>query len=175
MSAPAAKIMVSVGEKFACIRIAGCANFTSSIDFKTLLDELFKRGYAWFVLDLGECVLMDSTFLGVLAGLGLKINCPQPDGVDRKLELFNPNPRILELLENLGVLHLFTIADQEMKFPEKTEPCEIAPATPSRDEVKAACLEAHETLMQAHPENISRFKDLAQFLAEDLKKTSPGS
>ena len=61
-----------------------------------------------------------------------------------------------------------------MKFPEKTEPREIAPATPSRDEVKAACLEAHETLMQAHPENISRFKDLAQFLAEDLKKTSPG-
>jgi anti-sigma B factor antagonist len=174
MNAPSAKILVSVGEKFACARIVGRGNFTSSIDSKTLMDELLQKGYRWFVLDLSDCVLMDSTFLGVLAGLGLKIN--GSEGLnERTLELFNPNARILELLENLGVLHLFKIAQGEIKFPERTEGRELTPANHSREEVKVTCLEAHRTLMELHPQNVSRFKDLTQFLAEDLKKLKPVS
>ncbi len=64
----------SGGGHFACVRITGRANFTSGPDFKTLLDELAQRGYGHLVLDLSECTLMDSTFLGVLAGFGLKLN-----------------------------------------------------------------------------------------------------
>src|ERR1041384_1331833 len=59
MSPRSAKMSVLVGEKFACIRISGRANFSSSIDFKTLVHELRVRGFSCFVLDLSECVLMD--------------------------------------------------------------------------------------------------------------------
>ena len=69
-------MLVSIGEKCACIRIAGRANFTSSIDFKTLVNELLQKRFTYFVLDLRECTLMDSTFLGVLAGFGLRVNAP---------------------------------------------------------------------------------------------------
>ena len=62
-----AKLSVLVGKNFACVKIAGRANFTFSPDFKTLLGELMQKGYAHFIIDLSECVLMDSTFLGVLA------------------------------------------------------------------------------------------------------------
>src|SRR5215471_8874108 len=117
MSAPSAKMMVSVGEKCAFVQIAGRANFNSSVDFKALLDQLLQKGYTSFVLDLTECVLMDSTFLGVLAGFGLKLNGPQADKVERTIKLFNPNARISELLENLGVLHLFKITEGEVKAP----------------------------------------------------------
>jgi len=72
MSTASARMLVLVAEKFACIKISGRANFTSSIDFKVLLNELLAKGFNTFVLDLSECVLMDSTFLGVLAGFGLK-------------------------------------------------------------------------------------------------------
>jgi anti-anti-sigma regulatory factor len=161
---------VSVGQKFACVKIAGRANFMSSIDFKTLMDELLQRGYAWFVLDLIDCLLMDSTFLGVLAGLGLKMRGVRADGPGPTLELFNPSPRILELLENLGVLPLFKVTHGEMKFPEKTETRGVTPAEVSREEVKLTCLEAHKILMEIHPDNVSRFKDLTLFLAEDLRK-----
>ena len=170
MSVASAKMLVSVGEKCACVKITGRANFTSSVDFKTLLGELLQKGYLRFVLDLTECTLMDSTFLGVLAGFGLKMNGPKTDGARPSLELFNPSPRIVELLENLGVLHLFTIIQGEINLPEKTEPHDLAPVNPSREEVKLTCLEAHQILMEVHPENSSRFKDVAQFLTEDLKK-----
>jgi hypothetical protein len=116
---------------------------------------------------------MDSTFLGVLAGFGLKMSGPSPDSVQRRLELFNPNPRIADLLENLGVLHLFEVAEGEIRLPEKVQGCDCAPANPTRDEVKRTCLEAHRTLMELNPDNVTRFKDLTQFLAEDLKKRNP--
>jgi hypothetical protein len=33
-----------------------------------------------------------------------------------------------------------------------------------------ACLEAHRTLMNVNPGNVAKFKDVTQFLAEDLKR-----
>ena len=163
-------MLVSVGERCACVKIAGRANFTSSIDFKTLVNELMQKGYTYFVLDLNECTLMDSTFLGVLAGFGLKVNAPQTDHVTRTIELYNPNARIADLLENLGVLHLFKIGQGDVTLPEETAPHDHTPANPSREEVTRNCLEAHRTLMDLHPDNAARFKDVAAFLAEDLKK-----
>ncbi len=165
--------MVLVGEQFACIKISGRANFTSSIDFKTLVNELRQRGYKYFVLELSECVLMDSTFLGVLAGLGLKINAEQKNGADTGIELLNPNPRISELLESLGVLHLFKLT--QGTTPACTAPLPHTPVQASREEVTRACLEAHQTLMALNPENASKFKEVTQFLAEDLKKLRNGN
>ncbi|MEY2466157.1 MAG: hypothetical protein QOD03_678 [Verrucomicrobiota bacterium] len=174
MSAPSGKISVSVGQKCAFIKIEGRANFNSSVDFKILLDELLNKGYSLFVLDVTHCVLMDSTFLGVLAGFGLKINAAQADNVSRTIELFNPNARIAELLENLGVLHLFKVVNGEVVCPEKTEPADVTTTNASRETVTRTCLEAHQTLMDINPDNVSRFKDVAQFLAEDLKKMKSG-
>src|SRR6201987_5491327 len=118
MSAPSTKMLVSIGQRAAMIQIAGRANFTSSVDIKSLLDQLLQRGYTCFVLDLTECVLMDSTFLGVLAGFGLKLNSPQTDKIERTIQWFNPNSRISELLENLGVLHLFHVTEGQVKTPD---------------------------------------------------------
>ena len=171
MSTPSAKMLVMVGEQFACIRIIGRANFTSSVDFKTLVDELRQKGCNCFVLDLSECVLMDSTFLGVLAGLGLKLSSGNGDQVRHGVELFNPSPRITELLETLGVLHLFKITQGTFPCRQPAEPREHTPASPTKAEVTRTCLEAHQTLMALSPANAARFKDVAQFLAEGLKKS----
>jgi len=168
-------MLVSIGERSAMVQIAGRANFTSSVDFKTLLDQLLQRGYTCFVLDLTECVLMDSTFLGVLAGFGLKLNSPQTDKVIRTIQLFNPNGRISELLENLGVLHLFKVTEGPVKSPDGAAPKDVKSINASREEVTRTCLEAHKTLMDINPDNVSRFKDVTAFLADDLKKMKGGS
>jgi anti-sigma B factor antagonist len=170
MSSPGAKMSVLIGEHFACVRIAGRANFSSSIDFRTLLSALLEKGYRYFVLDLSECTLMDSTFLGVLAGFGLKLNSPQPAPGNAAIELLNPNERISELLENLGVLHLFRVAQKPFVIPEGAYPCETQSTNPTKQEFTRACLEAHQTLMAINPDNVARFKDLTQFLAEDLNR-----
>jgi anti-anti-sigma regulatory factor len=152
------------------VKIEGRANFTSSIDFKTLLNELMQKGSSCFVLDLTECTLMDSTFLGVLAGFGLKTSEPPPQGDERAIKLFNPSERILELLESLGILHLFQIMNGELKLRETVTPMEHSAPTPTREQITETCLEAHNILMGISPDNVPRFKDVAAFLAEDLKK-----
>src|SRR5471030_3239472 len=117
MSTPSANLRVLVGKNFACVKITGRANFASSPDFKTLLTELGTKGYKRFIIDLSECVLMDSTFLGVLSGFGLKLN---PSGRPDKcgIELFNLNARVAELLENLGAIRLFKITDGALQLPD---------------------------------------------------------
>jgi len=161
----AANLLVLVGKDFACIKIAGRANFTSSPDFKTLLEELAQKGYRHFIMDLAECTLMDSTFLGVLAGFGIKLN---PDG-ERGIELYNPNERVSELLENLGALHLFKVVTGPLELPGVVKTCTPESSNPTHEEITRTSLEAHQTLMEVNPENVARFKDVTQFLAEDLK------
>ncbi len=163
-----ANLSVLVGKNFVCIKIAGRANFASSPDFKTLLNELAQKGYGHFILDLSECVLMDSTFLGVLAGFGIKLN-PNGAPAERGIELHNATARVSELLENLGAEHLFKATSGELQLPADMKACSPEPVNPTHEQITRTSLEAHQALMAINPENVARFKDVTQFLAEDLK------
>lgn len=165
-----ASLLVAVVDPFVCVKIAGRANFTCSVDFKKLIAELSQRGYKQFLLDLSECILMDSTFLGVLAGIGLKFGQKNGAVGDGCVELLNPNPRISELLESLGVVHLFRIVHRSSPVAEGFQAVPADGGPVDRMEVTRTCLEAHNILMNVNPENVRRFKDVARFLSEDLKK-----
>jgi anti-sigma B factor antagonist len=169
-----ANLSVLVGKNFACIRIAGRANFASSPDFKTLLNELAQKGYGHFIIDLNECVLMDSTFLGVLAGFGMKLN-PNGAPAERGIELHNATARVSDLLENLGAAHLFKLAAGTLQLPGDVQTCTPESIHPSHEQITRTSLEAHQTLMAMSPENATRFKDVAQFLAEDLRSLEKSS
>src|SRR5437016_1431282 len=102
-------LLVAVFDSVVCLKVSGRANFTSSIDFKKVVNELAQRGYRKFSIDLSECQMMDSTFLGTLAGMGLKFSHSNGDVETSCVQLLNPHPRVADLLENLGVSHLFKI------------------------------------------------------------------
>ena len=169
MNQAPAKLMVAVFDQMVCIKINGRADFTSSVDLKKLVNELWERGYNHFIFELCDCLTMDSTFLGVLAGIGLKFSNGKSTQVGSPLELLNPNPRITETLENLGVLDLFTIKTCAELLTDRFEPLSQAPKS-TQKELTSICLEAHKTLMGIKPENVQKFQDVAQFLADDLKK-----
>src|ERR1041384_1656068 len=104
-----ANLSVWVGDSMVCIRIAGRASFHCSVDFKTLVNRLWQKGQTLFVLDLTECHLMDSTFLGVMAGLGLKFGQESSVNGPAHIKLLIPSNRISDLLESLGIAHLFSV------------------------------------------------------------------
>ena len=162
--------MVAICEQAVWIKISGRANFTSSLDLKKLVTELWNRGYRRFILELCECIIMDSTFLGVLAGIGLKFAEANQKGDTCSVELANPNARISDILENLGVAHLFKVIKIANPDAEKFDPVSRNGEKADRTEVTRTCLEAHRTLMNINPANVLKFKDVTQFLAEDLKK-----
>src|SRR5688572_9421098 len=108
MKMPPPNLTVCLADNEVWIKMSGRANFTCSVDFRTVVNKLHDRGFKTFVLDLTDCLLMDSTFLGVLAGLGLKFNQAGNGSANGAIHLLNANGRISDLLDNLGVTHLFS-------------------------------------------------------------------
>ncbi|MGZ4973365.1 MAG: STAS domain-containing protein [Limisphaerales bacterium] len=167
MNHPSANLMVAIFDSVVCIKISGRATFVSSVDLNKLVEELANRGQKHFVFDLTDCVMMDSTFLGVLAGIALKLRSKK-ETTNCEPQLLNANPRISEVLENLGMAHLFKLVNSKGQLTNAYEPAKSENV--SQVEITRTCLEAHKLLMSIQPENVSKFKDVAQFLAEDLKR-----
>jgi len=167
MSAPSAKLFVSVAGHSVWMRIIGRADFSAGVDFKNLANELWQKGFHRFIIDLSECPSMDSTFLGLLAGLGVKANGASTTERSSEIKLLNANARIAELLETLGTLFLFKMSNGETPMPE-CEEAETQFAT--KLQLKETCHEAHTTLMELNPANVPKFKEVTKFLAEDLKR-----
>jgi anti-sigma B factor antagonist len=173
-------LLVALADHVAIVKINGRANFTTSVPFKRLVTELRQRGFESFVLDLSECVTMDSTFLGVLAGTALKLSehrSPRQN-VGQKgelpsnahLRLLNPNERVSDLIDNLGISDLFRTVRCETQTRAAQYQSAPDDVHPTQEELSRTCLEAHRLLMDLNPRNIPKFKEVAQFLAEDLKK-----
>jgi anti-sigma B factor antagonist len=165
MGVTPAKIYVAdLGER-AVIRITGRANCLSSVPFKRVINSLIERGRRIFTLDLSDCQLMDSTFLGVLVGLNRTLRQYEPDG---GVSLYRPTEQVRVLLDNLGILELFSTAES-LDQAEAAEPVE-ADEAPDKTEFTRSSLEAHRTLIDANPENEPKFKEVTRFLEEELKR-----
>jgi anti-anti-sigma regulatory factor len=167
MTPAAAQLQVALIEGAPVIRVTGRANFTLGVDFKRVVAVLRERGYNRFALELSACQMMDSTFLGVLAGLGLK-SAESHSGPDAAVCLFGASARILDMLDNLGVRHLFRALDLPAVSAANFEA--IEPSAAPKAEVSRTCLEAHQLLMAINPANVDKFKDVTAFLAEDVKR-----
>lgn len=170
MSNGIANLSVWVGDDIVCIKIAGRASFQCSVDFKTLINTLRAQGHKRFVLEVSECQLMDSTFLGVLAGLGLKFSEDRNGHAPASIELLNPSDRVFDLIENLGIEHLFRFHKGVAPASGELSQIEKPACPPDRKETTRTCLEAHKLLMEINPANVAKFKDVTRFLEEDLKK-----
>ncbi len=173
-SSPAANLSIWAGDGVAVIRITGRANFQNGADFKATVLELWQRGVGRFILDLTQCQLMDSTFLGVMAGLGLRFSKEKNASGYARIELLNPSARVADLFDNLGILHLFSVvASPEAPVSDSTKLSPVPATTPSPADRKSTtrlCLEAHKLLMDLNAENVGKFKDVTRFLEEDLRR-----
>jgi anti-sigma B factor antagonist len=168
MNTPVGNLFVWVGEHAACVRVTGRANFALSVDFRKLLQHLQSAGHPRVAIELSACQLMDSTFLGVLAHEAGQRVVKAGDRDEPGLELWNPGERVRELVEDLGIAHLFRIVIQDTA-QASFDPAPAAPGA-SREELTRTCLEAHELLMALNPANVPKFKEAARYFAEELKR-----
>ncbi|HAB16027.1 MAG TPA: STAS domain-containing protein [Verrucomicrobiota bacterium] len=165
MALPGSKMLVLVERPTAYVRLVGRAAVEGAPDFKLLIRRLSEEGVHQFCLDLTECRLMDSTFSGVLAALasesgsGAEQESPQ-------FTLVNPNPRITDLLDNLGVFSLVKVLHGDIATPAAGSEQEVPAAGASKDEIAQCCLEAHEFLKALKPENRAKFSELTRMLGQ---------
>jgi len=152
------------------VKVVGRGSFQNSGCLKTFYLQLLKDNVDKFVVDLDQCTYLDSTFLGILLGLGLKLKAAG-NGL---LHILNASPRNVELLKNLGLDRLISIDAKRIDLngvaDQKLEALECP--TQTKAEAGPTILEAHEALMEFDPRNIPKFKDVVEFLREDLGVTN---
>lgn len=143
------KILVARSAALGFIKVVGRGSFQNSGCLKAFYQQLLKDGVHRFVVDLEACTYLDSTFLGILLGLGLKLK----EGGNGLLHILNASPRNLELLRNLGLDRLINIDAAPVPLNGITEKTleEMACPTPTRQEAAPTILEAHEALMEFDP------------------------
>jgi len=160
-------LSVCVHEHVACVRVTGQAKFTSATDFKNLLLQLQKDGCTDIVLDLTQCSLMDSTFLGVITAVARRFEAARKEGRPCTIKLYHPADRVLEALANLDMLRLFTVITDP---PQTTAFQRVENGQATRGEMTRTCLEAHQALMKVSDENARRFKDATEFFEKNLRE-----
>lgn len=191
------KILVARSADRGFVRVVGRGSFQNSGCVKAFYQQLLKEGVHGFVVDLGACTYLDSTFLGILLGLGLKLR----EAGNGLLHILNASPRNLELLRNLGLDRLINIegstgaagdplpggarggigignlsngsgAGVNLNGVKEDQFEEVPCPVPTKAEAAPTILEAHEALMAFDPRNVPKFKDVVEFLREDLGQTS---
>jgi anti-sigma B factor antagonist len=160
-------ILVGVNGPAVWIKVEGKGSFLNSGNLKEFAKQMVDRGYREFVVDLADCAMMDSTFMGTMAGVALRLK----ELGRGHLHIVHCGNRSRELLSGLGLDHVFDIHANGSTAPE----CETLPRQLSSDSAAEqkqqraqTMLEAHEALCQAAPENVVRFKDVLDYLKQDL-------
>lgn len=145
------------------VRVEGKGSFLNSTGLKEFAKEMVNRGFREFAVDLCNCPVMDSTFMGTLAGIALRLR----ELGQGQLRVTNLNERNRDLLGNLGLDQLFTI-ENGAKPPEQVAQQPLAPGATDKVAQAQTMLEAHEACVQADESNAAKFKDVLDYLKQDL-------
>jgi anti-sigma B factor antagonist len=166
-----ASILVGVTNRAVHVKVEGKGSFQNSPALKEFSKVMLDRGFRNFVVDLNRCSVMDSTFMGTLAGIALRLR----EFGNGRLLVRNANERNADLLKNLGLNNLFEIEPivPAVKAENNVEASPLEPAHSMDRSDQAACMiEAHEALVDADPDNLARFKDVLEYLKQDLRAGS---
>jgi anti-sigma B factor antagonist len=146
--------------------VEGKGSFLNSGNLKEFAQEMVNRGYREFIIDLEHCAMMDSTFMGTMAGVALRLK----ELGHGHLYVVHCGQRSRDLLSGLGLDQIFSIHSDGAASPECSSlnhPDRDAVENKKREQAQTM-LEAHEALCQAAPENFLRFKDVLDYLKQDL-------
>ena len=143
------------------IRVKGNASFVCAPPLRELAKKLPAEPFNGIRIDLEECTWMDSTFMGMLAMLGLSA---RKKGVPA--EIFNASEQNEKLLCGLGLKKVF-----EFKIGEFEAVAGDAASNATTPESNAHnVLDAHQTLMDIDVSNVPKFEKVVEFVKKDIDK-----
>jgi anti-anti-sigma factor len=153
------KILAARHQGSYVIRLEGDVRLTLC----TTIDEYFQKmfsdpEFASVWVDLCEAEGIDSTTLGLLAKLALKVK----EKFGFQPAIYSCDPGINRLLKSMGFQRLFELHEESCANPDEID--EIPVVEGSEDTVRAKVVEAHRVLMGLSDENQARFKDLMNVL-----------
>ena len=167
-ASPKPAFLVNSSDTSVFILIEGKANFLNANTFKQFIDKSLSKPYSHYIIDFEQCTGMDSTFLGIIAWLGLQIKASEHKSY---LIVRNLNKRNKELFNNLGLQNFISTEESIMEASsQNSKNLEPFHALEEADRFEAIdILNAHKNLVKARKENASLFKDLISILESKIQ------
>jgi anti-anti-sigma regulatory factor len=156
-------ILVGTDNRTVLVRVEGKGSFLNSTGLKDFSKEMINRGFREFLVDLQCCPVMDSTFMGTMAGIALRLR----ELGQGQLRVVKLNQRNRDLLSNLGFDRLFSLEEQAAGIEESAATMALNNGADKLEQAQTM-LEAHEACVEANPENAAKFKDVLEYLKQDL-------
>ncbi len=163
-----AHIEAAIIDDIVLIRVHGRGSFLNSRFLKDFLEKMLSINYSNFMFDLSHCQTMDSTFMGMLAGISIKL---QEKGKGN-ICLVKPNKQCYRLLSTLGLDQILEVRS-EFKNPSEMNPDfkDISPVKEySQKEKLIHAIESHKNLIKLESQNKVKFENVLNLLEEDLEK-----
>src|SRR4026208_484195 len=107
-------IQVGVRGPAVWVKVEGKGSFLNSGNLKEFSREMLDRGYREFVVDLAGCAMMDSTFMGTMASVALRLK----ELGHGHLHIVHCGNRSQELLSGLGLDQIFDIHANGARAPD---------------------------------------------------------
>jgi anti-anti-sigma regulatory factor len=160
-------------ENSVMIRISGRGSFKTSSPLKQFIHHVIDdTSIKKIIVDMTNCVGMDSTFMGIIAGLSCymkkKANIEQ-------FKLINLSKKNEKLFITLGVnqvidYSLFSASTQESAVSSLQKEETLVLVDQDKLEMAKTSLEAHTALMKMSQENEKKFRAVVEYLQEDVDK-----
>ncbi len=171
-------LLVAIVPPRAFVRVQGRGSFQVSPALKKFSVSAIRHGCRIMVIDLEQCLGMDSTFMGVLAGIALRLRKQDNSG---DLVLINMDAKNISLLETLGlskVVHIIKdpLSDVQRRclglWPADSQTMDrLETGGESRDSAARTMLKAHQDLIRVDPDNQPRFENVLTYLQEELHRS----
>lgn len=165
-------ITVGIFEGFSWIRCEGKGSFINSTLVKSFGEERIKRGETLLVVDLGGCTGMDSTFMGILAGLARRIGRAPAGG---SIQIADVGERNRRSLEDLGFGVLLDIDPPATDWRERIASIRemLRPPQSTPQNMTEIVKVAHDELRAMNEKNAREFEGVVRILEKDLAARNP--
>ena len=160
------EVFISEKDGITFIRAKGNASFVCAPPLRELAKKLAAEPFGGLKIDLEECTWMDSTFMGMLAMLGLNA---KKKGVSA--EIWNASEQNEKLLCGLGLQKVFAFLNGE--FDGGSDAPAASNACTAENNARNV-LDAHQTLMDIDEANVPKFEKVVEFVKKDIDKMEQG-
>lgn len=147
------------------IQVVGRATFECVAPLRNLAKELETAEFKKIHVDLSQCAGMDSTFMGILAMLGLRAR-----KIGAEMNIVNAGELNKSLLYGLGLKKLFNYTNGEVVLPGKENIAAKASSGKMDLDSARTVLDAHKTLIDVDDSNKKKFEAVVDMVQKDIDR-----
>ncbi len=146
------------------IKFVGNATMKNSKTLEDLFDKIFEGEEKEIIIDFKECNYMDSTMLGFIAKIAIKLK----KAWNKHIYEINASNMVKTSLKSTGVFDLLKHLDEQQDNLELKE-VEVKDFEDKNEKAKHI-LDTHKILMSLSDENAKIFKNVVELLEKDVNK-----